>query len=318
MVLKFSPRTFKQLFGRISMIVLLGMLLVGWWYARTNGYQLLNGREHTRIDWCEINTLFCKDNMQQRLSDVPFKELEVNTVDGIKLHGYGVESVTGLGVILLHPYRGISQQMMPIAASLYDKGVGSIMLDFRGHGTSQGNVISFGRDEMADIQAAYQQLTEQLHVVQDRVAIIGWGYGASMGLLYAAQHPEIKVIVADSPYANLDSITLAMMTDTSPFIAKISGMAIEHKLEVDLDKFAPQNYIEQLSKKMVLLFVPTDDELFPSESMRVIFPDEMKGLTVQTGEHYKHLQFYTQNPAKYTSEVVKFVIEKLENIDDES
>ena len=314
-MIKFAPKTKKGLLLRVIFILVVGLFSVTWWYARMAGIQLADGRESARLDWCEINVLFCGDAMHQRLHDVPFVTIEKSISSDVQLSGVAVESATGMGVILVHPFRGIHQQMMPLAAGLYDKGVGSIALDLRGHGKSSGDVITFGPNEMRDLQAAYNVLVDDMRVSADRVAIIGWGYGGSMAMLYAARNPNVKVIVADSMYANFDRHTIANITDTSPALSFIALYALEKKLKLNLEDHAPENILMDLEGRSVLALIAAKDEMYSAKQSTLMFKHSESFVELWQEPEYQHLQFYTENPILYVERVTQFIVDKLEDLD---
>jgi uncharacterized protein len=84
----------------------------------------------------------------------PLAGVELVTSDGLRLSGWTIPSRNGAAVILQHGYGGNSGQMLPVALMLTRHGYGVLLFDFRGHGASEGDFVSFGLNEVRDTEAA--------------------------------------------------------------------------------------------------------------------------------------------------------------------
>jgi len=148
--------------------------------------------------------------------------------------------------------------MLPIAAMLIRHGYGVIIPDFRGHGESEGERITFGHDEVRDVEAAYQYLLTRSEVDPERIGLLGNSMGSATALLYAAENPAVKAVVAQSPYATLEDMVQANVRrlgfPTFP-LAPTMLFFIERKFGFPVDTIAPIRHIAQISPRPVLILM---------------------------------------------------------------
>ncbi len=104
-------------------------------------------------------------------------------------------------IVLLHGWGDEKENMMQWALCLAQDGWRCVLVDLRGHGRSTGSRIGFGAFEVGDLRQVLDEI-QRRKLAGDKVGIVGVSYGASMGLLLAAQDPRIGAIVALEPFSN--------------------------------------------------------------------------------------------------------------------
>jgi pimeloyl-ACP methyl ester carboxylesterase len=80
-----------------------------------------------------------------------------------------------------------------------------MLFDFRGHGDSESVNLSGGNAEVHDLEAAIAAALHQPETLPGKIILHGFSMGAAITLLMPP-HPDVAAIVADSPYAHLNSI----------------------------------------------------------------------------------------------------------------
>ena len=95
---------------------------------------------------------------------------------------------------------------LPLAARVHDAGIAQLLFDFAGRGESDGEVITLGAHEAGDLRAALDFLGARPELDGDRAALAGRSMGASAAIYAAAEDPRVRVVVLDSPFADLGSI----------------------------------------------------------------------------------------------------------------
>jgi pimeloyl-ACP methyl ester carboxylesterase len=152
---------------------------------------------------------------------VAFERTSFVTTDGLRLVGWWMPASAPLGtVVFLHGYGASKAQSLSVAPFLHEAGFNVLAFDFRAHGDSEGDHTTVGLDEAMDVEAAVAWLRERSDVNMSRVALFGWSMGAAAALNAAHTIPEVRAVVADSAFANLDGVltrNLASLIHLPPF-----------------------------------------------------------------------------------------------------
>lgn len=104
-------------------------------------------------------------------------------------------------ILLCHPQPASSDMndtlIVALAKSLADANMIALRFNFRGVGKSQGQQTD-GRMEPLDLAGAVDYVLSQPEVNPAKVCVIGHGFGAYIGLLYAPFDPRIRTVVSIS------------------------------------------------------------------------------------------------------------------------
>jgi alpha/beta superfamily hydrolase len=151
---------------------------------------------------------------------VTFHSDEVNPIqlEGI-LHLPPGREEKGPGAVICHPHSlyGGSMEVplvVAIAKELARRGVVALRFNFRGVGRSQGTYAD-GEGEMADVAGALDLLESQENVDRERLYLVGYSFGAGVGLRHAENDPRIAAVAVVAPYVENPSESL-LRNDTRP------------------------------------------------------------------------------------------------------
>lgn len=128
------------------------------------------------------------------------------------------------GVVICHPHSlyGGSMEVplvVAIAEELAQRGVVTLRFNFRGVGRSQGTYAN-GEGEMADVAGALDFLEGQERVDRERLCLVGYSFGAGVGLRHIENDPRIAAVAAVAPYVeNPDESLLKSYTKPKLFLA---------------------------------------------------------------------------------------------------
>lgn len=187
------------------------------------------------------------------------EEVSLTTSDGLNLEALFVPSRNGATIILLHGFKSgrFNNHSLIPTSILAKNGYGVLYLMLRAHGHSDGEMISFGKYELNDLQAAYEFLLNQPEVNKEKIGIMGQSMGAALSILYAAQNADIQAVVAEVPYDSFDNTlgtSVEYFTGLPAFpFANIIKFFIKRKLDMDLDEYDPIKYISQISPRPVFI-----------------------------------------------------------------
>ncbi len=133
----------------------------------------------------------------------PMREIQFKSgEDGPLLEGY-LHCPDGDGpfpsAVICHPHSLMGGSMddaivVSVCRALTENGWVALRFNFRGVGGSAG-FFGQGRGEMDDTAGAFAFLGAQDMVDVDRLAIVGYSFGAAVGLRHAARDPRVGWLV---------------------------------------------------------------------------------------------------------------------------
>ncbi len=129
-----------------------------------------------------------------------YEDVTLTTHDGIHLYGWYIPSQNGAAVILLHGLGGNRLGSLEPARMLASQGYGVLLYDQRASGASEGDMLSWGWRDVADVPGAVAYLENRPEVDSNRIGVWGCSTGAEIAIAAAAQIEAIQAVVADAPY----------------------------------------------------------------------------------------------------------------------
>lgn len=129
-----------------------------------------------------------------------YEDVTLTAADGIQLSGWYIPSQNGAAVILLHGYGGDRSGSLIHAEMLHRHGFGVLLYDQRASGESQGETLSWGWRDVADVEAALDFLRSRPDVIVPQHGILGCSTGAEIAIGAGARFEEIGAVVADGPF----------------------------------------------------------------------------------------------------------------------
>ncbi len=182
-------------YWRNILLFFLAASLVGFLFLQYGAYPYLLAKAHSHPPH---QPLCCKTPADYGLD---FEEVSFETADGLTLQGWYVPSENGAAVLLMHGIGSTRVMMLGLGDGLAQAGYGVLLLDLRGHGTSEGDVVPFGGPEAEDVYAAVAYLQTRPEVDPDRIGALGWSLGAQVAIMGATDDSALKAVVADGPGA---------------------------------------------------------------------------------------------------------------------
>lgn len=128
------------------------------------------------------------------------------------------------GAVICHPHSlyGGSMEVplvIAIAEELAQRGIVALRFNFRGVGRSQGTYAG-GEGEMADVAGALDFLESQAGVDRERLYLVGYSFGAGVGLRYGENDPRLAAVAVVAPYlGNSGPSLLRSYTQPKLFVA---------------------------------------------------------------------------------------------------
>lgn len=148
--------------------------------------------------------------------------------DGILLRGWWIRppQPKGMTLVICHGHNGSMDGDTAQAARLAKAGFHVLLFNFRTHGTSGGEQVTFGAREHLDVLGALDWLAATQGI--RRAGLVGFSMGAGVALIAAAHDERVAAVVADGTICRLrDAITgLARERGLPAWVARPPAAAI--------------------------------------------------------------------------------------------
>jgi hypothetical protein len=137
------------------------------------------------------------------------REVTFLTADGLRLSAWLVPAVGGANVdaaplVLVAPGNGGNRALRaPFAAALAARGIGVLLMDYRGYGGNPGRPGETGLDR--DVRAARRYIVEELKVPPGRLLYFGESLGSGVVTGLAATDPPAGLVLR-SPFVDLAAV----------------------------------------------------------------------------------------------------------------
>ena len=139
--------------------------------------------------------------MIDSLKAIPYEDAYITSFDKLKLHAKIYKNQNSDSFcVMAHGYRGTSNRdFSGGAVDMIARGYNVILIDERGHGSSQGHSITFGVREQKDV-LSWIEYGKQTFGQDKKVILVGISMGAATVLMASDRVEEGTKIIADCPY----------------------------------------------------------------------------------------------------------------------
>jgi pimeloyl-ACP methyl ester carboxylesterase len=232
------------------------------------------------------------------------------TSDGLRLRGwyYPGRSRRQL-VVMVHGMQGSWVEMAGLGRDLVRRGYHVLLFDLRGHGQSDPSRLFMGRRERGDLRAVLRWAKTR-GFSPDRVGWIGHSMGASTVLMEAAQNPDIRVAVLDSPYGNLPELLDAELTEHShlpKFFNPGILLAARWAFGVRTDDLVPIRSARRWGNRPMLLIHGEADSIVPVRHARLLARAAGPNCAAIVLPGVEHVEAYRHYRQGYVAAVDRFL-----------
>jgi pimeloyl-ACP methyl ester carboxylesterase len=141
-----------------------------------------------------------------------FENISFQTHDNLALRGWLIPSQNGAVIISLHGYGGNRLGTFPQARLLAKHGYGVLLYDQRATGESDGENLSWGWRDVADVSDAVHYLQIEKGYKPIQIGVYGCSTGAEIALAATALEPNIHAVAAEDAEFTAIRDTLGMST----------------------------------------------------------------------------------------------------------
>lgn len=240
---------------------------------------------------------------------VPFETVTLTTPDALTLHAWWLPRPESEHVIIgCHGHTGGKHELLGISSRLWQAGFNVLLFDLRGRGQSDPFPNTLAGYELADLETALAYVQQRMP--HANIGLLGYSMGGVLAILLAAAHPEIRAVVADSPFSTAELVVANKMQKivaglAYPLLA-ITSLVIAQRYGYTLGRVRPVEAVAQLAPRPLLLIHGTADTLVPVEHADQLFAaaGEPKELWLMPGA--EHCGAYFLDREEYVARVRAF------------
>lgn len=229
--------------------------------------------------------------------------------DGLKLSGWFVPCEGAKkAVVLLHGHASSRKQMIARARLFYDAGYSALLYDARGHGLSEGDKISAGWFETADLLGALDYLRAQDF---DDLGCLGASQGGATILLAASQLPrEVHWVIVEGTYPTLRNALDRRFRREVHLPGWFAGALFipfaEMRLGISVDQISPIDHIQELRCPVFVLGGAADRLTLPA-STGSLFAKAREPKELWLVPDAAHVDLYGFGKQTYADRILTFV-----------
>jgi alpha-beta hydrolase superfamily lysophospholipase len=300
----------------IVLFVLLNVIVVFHAYKFTHFYN--NGdisikKPEDYTGWDKAKAILFGINAVKKKNDITadstFQTIYLKTKDSLKLEAWYIPVANAKGTVLLfHGHGGNKSGVFKEAESFQKMGYNTLLLDFRAHGSSEGNTCTIGYDEAEDVKLGYDYISSK---GEKNIVLWGISMGAST-ITKAMKDYQLnpQKIILEMPFGTIKDAVKGRL--------KIMGLPAEPigtlltfwgGTEHGFWAFGmkPQEYVKNI-KCPVLLQWGKDDPRVSRAEEEILFnnitnPNKKFVVYENTG----HESIYKKETAKWEAEVAAFL-----------
>jgi pimeloyl-ACP methyl ester carboxylesterase len=209
--------------------------------------------------------------LQERRSpaefDLAYEEVSFLASDGLNLYGWWIPAPgSHRAVVILHGHGGSMDMDVHRAAPFHAAGFHVLLFDFRAHGRSEGNLITFGYLERRDVLGAVSFLKER---GVKRIGLLGLSLGGIVAMTATPICPDVLAAVSDGgPVRMLTSLTVWGMEHRFPrwFAGALAWLAIcgaSLRLGANLFHYEPVRWVGKITPRPIFFVHGEQDQYLP-------------------------------------------------------
>ncbi len=159
--------------------------------------------------WETLKTILFGARAYKQANQDPGPEAEklyLNSSDGLRLEAWYIPTRTAASakgtVILFHGHGSRKSAVLDESAAFRELGYHTLLVDFRAHGNSAGQVCTIGYRESEDVLLAWRHIRDR---GEKKVILWGISMGAAAITCALDRYPEIKPekLILEMPFASL-------------------------------------------------------------------------------------------------------------------
>jgi alpha-beta hydrolase superfamily lysophospholipase len=240
------------------------------------------------------------------------REVEFPAGDGVRLSAWWVPGSNGAAVVLLHGAGENRTATLPQAEVLNSRGFGVLLVDARGHGSSEGRGMELGWYGDSDVRGAVDFALAQDGV--ERVGLVGLSMGAEQAIGAAAADDRVGAVVAEGATGRTAADKADWLPGGVPGAVQRGWDGVTYGLVDLLTPVGPPTPLRaavgaaEATPFLLITAGSVPDEARAAEAFRAAAPGRVAVWTVPGARHTHGLQ---AEPAAWEERVVTFLDDAL-------
>lgn len=262
--------------------------------------------------------------------NLDYKEIAfLNSFDGSKVNGWVIPHSKKLSErpwIIIIPDKH-TNMIDPIKGTLgIIKGLNKhkynvLIYDSNNNESYYRDYKIIGEHEQMQTIGAINFLKNELGIKENKIALMGFGFGGSLAIITGSKFQNIGAIISDSAFADLEILWKNSLKGImKPFNYFIPGAKILSKFffQNNINDISPLAYLSQ-SEIPILIIHGLEDKIIPAEHGRMLarasgydfIENKSKKQKIILEENIGHLDSFLSNPKKYLDNIRIFLEENL-------
>ncbi|MBU90295.1 hypothetical protein CMO94_02035 [Candidatus Woesearchaeota archaeon] len=232
-----------------------------------------------------------------------YESVTFESSDGLNLKAWFIPSdKSNNTIIVMHGYPTNKADVLPFSMFLLKK-FNVFLFDFRSFGESEGSYTTVGFKEVNDLDGAVNYLENRKDV--KNIGALGFSLGGSVAIMN--KNNDIKAIVSDSAYSNLNNMIESMYKNfyflKYPFVqlTRIYGKMF---FNVDLKDVSPATAIKNINKPVLIIHGKKDSQIPVNEAN--VLHNANKKTELWVVDNADHGATYALNKVEYEKRVLEF------------
>jgi hypothetical protein len=211
--------------------------------------------------------------------DLPAERVAFPSRDGTRLAGWFIPAPGGAApapaVVLSHGWARSRGELLPHADFLHRAGFAVLLFDYRHRGESEGDAITMGVRERADLLGALDAVSLRPEVDADRIGLFGMSMGGVVAILVAARDARARALVVECPFASHDAIMTRALRHYFKLpsfpVAPLARWIIERRVGEPLVHAEPVHVVRDISPRPIFVIAAERDAVIGREETERLF-----------------------------------------------
>ncbi|KAB8142755.1 alpha/beta fold hydrolase [Chloroflexia bacterium SDU3-3] len=248
-----------------------------------------------------------------------FEELTLTAEDGVRLSAWWLPCPGSQRVVIgLGGHHSSKPDMLGIGSALCRAGNNVLLFDWRSRGASQVAQHSLAYYELRDAEAALAYAKQR--VPDASLGLVGFSMGASIALLLAAKHPEVRAVVADSPFTGIHEVVahgVARYRLPASVVLPVADAMSHLRYGYRFGAVRPIDVVGSISPRPLLLVHGSADDLIPVQQAHALLAAAREPKQLWVYEGVDHCGAYFADRPGYCQRVSAFFDQYLGSVEAE-